>query len=81
MMLLTTVTYVLLAVAPKSDPGWRFLMDPLHVPPRPWHTFGLDFITHLLASEGFDSSLVVIDHLTRMASLLQQRLQLKKRLN
>jgi hypothetical protein len=42
-------------------------LDPLHAPPRPWHIVGLDFLTHLLVRAGFDSVLVVVDHLTRMA--------------
>jgi hypothetical protein len=40
---------------------------PLPFPPRPWHTVGLDYLTHLHASNGFNSVLIVVDHLTRMA--------------
>jgi hypothetical protein len=40
---------------------------PLHVPPRPWHTVGLGYLTHLRVSNGFDSVLIKVDHLTRMA--------------
>jgi hypothetical protein len=40
---------------------------PLPIPPRPWHAFGLDYVTHLHVSNGFDSVLIVVDHLTRMA--------------
>jgi hypothetical protein len=36
---------------------------PLHVPPRPWHTLGLDYFTHLSVSNGFDNVLIVVDHL------------------
>jgi hypothetical protein len=43
---------------------------PLLVPPRPWHTIGLDYLTHLLESNGFNSVLIVVDHLTRMANFL-----------
>jgi hypothetical protein len=43
---------------------------PLLVPPKPWHTVGLDYLTHLPLSNGFDSVLIVVDHLTRMAHLL-----------
>jgi hypothetical protein len=44
------------------------VVDPLHVPPRPWHKVGLDFLTTCLdASASFSSVLVVVDHLTRVA--------------
>jgi hypothetical protein len=42
----------------------------LHVPPRPWLTIGLDYLTHLLVSNGFDGVLIAIDHLTRMAHFI-----------
>jgi hypothetical protein len=42
-------------------------LDLLHVPPRPWHIVGLDVLTHLYARTDFDSVLMVVDHLTRMA--------------
>ena len=41
--------------------------DPLPVPPYPWHTVGLDFVTNLPMVKGYDSVLVAVDHLTRMA--------------
>jgi hypothetical protein len=40
---------------------------PLRAPPIPWHTIGLDYLTHLLESNGFNNVLIVVDHLTRMA--------------
>jgi transposase InsO family protein len=43
---------------------------PLPVPPRPWHTVSLDYLTHLPESNGFNSVLIVVDHLTRMAHFL-----------
>jgi hypothetical protein len=43
---------------------------PLLVPPRPWHTIGLDYLTDLLESNGFNIVLIVVDHLTRMAHFL-----------
>jgi hypothetical protein len=43
---------------------------PLRVPPRPWHTVGLDYLTHLPVSNGFNVVLIVVDHLTRMAHFL-----------
>jgi hypothetical protein len=43
---------------------------PLSVPPIPWHTAGLDYLTHLHESNGFNNVLLVIDHVTRMAHFL-----------
>jgi hypothetical protein len=40
-------------------------LDSLLIPPRPWHTVGLDFLTHLHVDSNI--VLVVVDHLTRMA--------------
>jgi hypothetical protein len=41
-----------------------------HVPPIPWHTTGLDYLTHLPESNGFNIVLIVVDHLIRMAHFL-----------
>jgi hypothetical protein len=46
---------------------------PLLVPPRPRHIVGLDYLTHLHVSNGFDSVLIVVDHPTRMAHFLPYR--------
>jgi hypothetical protein len=43
---------------------------PLHAPPRPWHTVGLEYLTHLLESNDFNSVRTVVDHLTRMARFM-----------
>jgi hypothetical protein len=43
---------------------------PLLVPPGPWHTFGLDYLTHLPMSNGFHNVLIVVNNLTRMAHFL-----------
>jgi hypothetical protein len=43
---------------------------PLSLPPRPWHTVGLNYLTHLPLSNGFDSVLIMVDHLTRMAHVM-----------
>jgi hypothetical protein len=43
---------------------------PLHVPPKAWHTVRLDYLTHLPENNGFNSVLIVVDHLTRMAHFL-----------
>jgi hypothetical protein len=43
---------------------------PLHFPPRPWHTVGLDYLTHLPESNGFNNVLIVEGHLTLMVHFL-----------
>jgi hypothetical protein len=43
---------------------------PPPVPPTPWHTVGLDYLTHLPESNVINSVLNVVDHLTRMAHFL-----------
>jgi hypothetical protein len=45
------------------------VVDALHVPPRPWHRLGFDFLTNSNVSANFVSVLVVVDHFTRMAHL------------
>jgi hypothetical protein len=40
---------------------------PLLFLPKPWHTIGLDYFTHLPVSNGFDIVPIMVDHLTRMA--------------
>ena len=45
-------------------------VQPLPVPPRPWHTVGLDFVTNLPLSNGFDSLLVICCHLSRQAHFI-----------
>jgi hypothetical protein len=68
--LMTTIKYVLFAVAPKSEPKWRLLLiHYLYHLDRPWYIVGLDFPTHLPISASFDNVLVVIDHLRQMAHL------------
>jgi uncharacterized protein (DUF2249 family) len=41
-------------------------LDTLFVPPRPWHTVALNYLTHLHVSASFDNVLVVVDHLPRI---------------
>jgi hypothetical protein len=50
---------------------------PLPFPPIPWHIVGLDYLTHLLVSNGFDSALIVVDHMTRMAHFMPRNLDRK----
>jgi hypothetical protein len=54
----------------KLNPRWLRLFFPLHVPSSPWHTVGLDYMTHLHVSNGFDSVLIVVDHMTCMAHFM-----------
>jgi hypothetical protein len=42
----------------------------LPISPRPWHIVGLDYLTHLFESNGFNNELIVVDHLFRMAHFL-----------
>lgn len=43
------------------------LLQPLPIPERPWSSLSMDFIDQLPESKGFDSILVVVDRLTKMA--------------
>jgi hypothetical protein len=54
----------------EIQPHRAATLYPLRAPPRPWHTLGLDYWTHLPLSNGFDSVLIGVDHLTRMAHSL-----------
>lgn len=46
---------------------------PLPIPDRPWSTLGVDFVVKLPLSNGFDSVLVFIDHLTKAAHFVPAR--------
>jgi hypothetical protein len=54
----------------KIQPHMAATLYPLPVSPRPWHTVGLDYLTHLHESNGFNNVMIVIDHLTRMVHVL-----------
>lgn len=43
---------------------------PLPIPDRPWSTMGVDFIVKLPNSAGFDSVMVVVDHMTKSAHFI-----------
>lgn len=43
---------------------------PLPIPDRPWSTIGVDFIVKLPISFGYDSIMVVVDHLTKAAHFI-----------
>jgi hypothetical protein len=57
----------------KIQPQMAATLNPLHVPPVPWHSVGLDYLTHLHMSNGFESVLIVVGHLTRIAHFLPCR--------
>jgi hypothetical protein len=42
------------------------VLRPLPVPERSWQDISMDFITHLVPSQGYDAILVVADRLTKM---------------
>ena len=46
------------------------LLQPLPVPDRPWGSVSLDFIVDLPPVHGFDSVLVVVDRLTKLAHFI-----------
>lgn len=46
------------------------LLQPLPIPETPWQSISLDFIVKLPVSEGYDSVLVVVNRLTKMAHFL-----------
>jgi hypothetical protein len=55
----------------KIQPQMAANFYSLHVPPIPWPTVGVDYLTHLPVSKNFESGLIVVDHMTRMAHFLQ----------
>jgi hypothetical protein len=63
------------------QPEMAATLYPLLVPPRPWHIVGLNYLEHLPESNGLNTMLIVVDHLTRMAHFCRvQRPLLLKRL-
>lgn len=45
-------------------------LEPLPIPERRWATISADFVTELPMSSGFDSILVVVDHLSKRAHMI-----------
>jgi hypothetical protein len=54
----------------KIQPEMAATLYPLLVPPRPWHTVGLDYLAHMHVSNGFDSVLIVVDNMIRMVHIM-----------
>jgi hypothetical protein len=48
---------------------------PLNVPPIPWHTVGLHWLTHLHLSNGVVTVVIMVGHPTRMAHFLPCTIQ------
>jgi hypothetical protein len=46
------------------------LLQPLPIPASPWFLISMDFIVDFPQSNSFDSILVVVDHLTKMAHFI-----------
>jgi len=57
---------------PSRHKPYGFL-NPLDISERPWSSIGLDFITDLPVSDGFNCILVVVDRLTKMIHLIPFR--------
>jgi hypothetical protein len=45
-------------------------LNPLPIPPRPWHTFSLDFITGLQECDGYDAVVVFVDLFTKVTHIV-----------
>ena len=43
------------------------MLQQLPVPEKPWNSISMDFIEQLLASSGFTSILVVVDHFSKQS--------------
>ena len=46
------------------------LLQPLPIPPGPWHSVSMDFITSLPESRGFDAILVMVDRFSKLAHMV-----------
>ena len=49
------------------------LLRPLPIPTKCWESVLMDFMTHLLESKGFDSIMVVVDRVSKMAHFVPTR--------
>ena len=46
------------------------LLQPLPIPPRPWHSMSMDFITSLPESQGYDAIFVMVDRFSKLAHMV-----------
>jgi hypothetical protein len=46
------------------------LLMPLPIPPRPWYSLSMDFITDLPESQSYDAILVIVDRFSKMAHFI-----------
>src|SRR3979490_19467 len=44
---------------------WRFYIHELLIPKCPWNSISMDFIEKLLPSSSYDTTLIIIDRLTK----------------
>ncbi|KNZ47791.1 uncharacterized protein VP01_6142g1, partial [Puccinia sorghi] len=49
------------------------LLQPLPIPPLPWHSFSMDFISQLPLSNGYDDILVIVDCFLKMSLFIQTK--------
>lgn len=49
------------------------LLQPLPIPPGPWHSVSMDFITSLPESQGYDAILVMVDRFSKLAHVVPTR--------
>ena len=49
------------------------LLQPLPIPPGPWHSVSMDFITSLPESQGHDAILVMVDRFSKLAHMVPTR--------
>ena len=46
------------------------LLQPLPIPPGPWHSISMDFITSLPESQGYDAIFVMVDRFSKLAHMV-----------
>ena len=49
------------------------MLRPLPIPTKCWESVSMDFMTHLPESKGFDSIMVVVDRVSKMAHFVPTR--------
>ena len=46
------------------------LLQPLSIPPEPWHSVSMDFITSLPELQGYDAIFVIVDQFSKLAHVM-----------